>query len=48
MALFLLGENINVGDGHARAFRHDDSGRFELRSNYTYDQAVALSKVGRK
>jgi hypothetical protein len=48
MTLFLLGENISVGDGHARAFRHDDIGRFELRSNVTYDEAVALLKVGRK
>ncbi|CAF0842181.1 unnamed protein product [Rotaria sordida] len=35
-------ENIKIGDGNARVFLQNDNDDFELRSNDTYDEAVAL------
>ncbi|CAF1075042.1 unnamed protein product [Rotaria sp. Silwood1] len=38
----LNSENIKIGGGNARVFVQNDNDDFELRSNDTYDEAVAL------
>jgi hypothetical protein len=36
---------VEIGDGHARVFVYNENDNIELRSNDTYDEAVALLQV---
>ncbi|CAF1295623.1 unnamed protein product [Rotaria sp. Silwood1] len=42
LTINFIGENIKIGGDNARVFVQNDNDDFELRSNDTYDEAVAL------